>query len=91
MTTVVEGESSSQQYIVHFSDNSKCWNRKEVWLDPEILDKLYDKSELFDGANVIVPWKGKGGKISHWNAVFINWNAPRHSNDNCNIIMQLTQ
>lgn len=78
MTTMAEGESSSQQYVVRFNNNnSKRWDGKEVWLDPEVLDELYDSSELFDGANITVPWKGKGGKISHWNAVFIDPNVPQ--------------
>ena len=77
-----EGESSSKQYIVRFNDNnSKRWDGKEVWLDTKILNELYDSSELFDDANIIVPCKGKGGKISHWNAVFIDPNS-RQGNDN---------
>ena len=75
MAMMAEGESfkQCQQYIVHFDgNNSKRWDGKEVWLDTEVLDELYESSELFHGANVIVPWKGKGGKISHWKGVFVD-------------------
>lgn len=69
--------SSNKKYVVRFDgNNSKRWDGKEVWLDPEILDELYDSSELYNGANISVPWKGKGGKISHWNAVFVDPNVP---------------
>lgn len=82
MTRMAEGKSSSQRYIVRFEgNNSKCWDGKEVWLDAEVLNELYESSELFDGANIIVPWKGKGGKISHWNAIFIDPSVPRQGND----------
>ena len=67
------GLSSEKQYIVRFENNSsKRWDGKEVWLDATILDELYDSSELFNGANITVPWRGKGGKITHWKAVFID-------------------
>jgi len=26
---------------------------------------------LFDGAQLVVPFKGKGSKITHWNPVFV--------------------
>ena len=59
MVIMAEGdEGSSQQHIVRFKgNNSKRWDGKEVWLDTEVLDELYDSNKLFDGANVIVPWK----------------------------------
>ena len=75
MAMMAEGESSSQrqQYIVRFDgNNSKRWDGKEVWLDAEVLDELYESNELYHGADVIVPWKGKGGKISHWKGVFVD-------------------
>ena len=45
---------------------------KEMWLDVEVLDKLYESNELYHGTNVTVPWKGKGEKISHWKGVFVD-------------------
>ena len=65
--------SSQKQYTVRFeNNNSKHWDGKEVWLDAMILDELYDSSKLFNGANITVSWKGKGGKITHWKVVYID-------------------
>ena len=36
-----------------------------------MLDKLYAEEELTDGAQITVPFKGKGGKVGHWNAIFV--------------------
>ena len=38
------------------------WDEKEVWLEAEVLDKLYDATELINDANIVVPFRGKGGK-----------------------------
>ena len=63
---------SSEYYIVRFGGNSsRKWDGKEILLDKGVLDELYDSTELFDGAQLVVPFKGKGGKITHWNAVFV--------------------
>ena len=70
-----QDDLKSNQYIIRFE--SKRWDGKEVWLDSEILDELYNSSELFHGANITVPWKCKGGIIIHWKAVFINPNSPQ--------------
>ena len=67
--------ASDRQYAVRFEGNqSKRWDGKEVWLEAEVLDELYDASELVDGANVVVPFRGKGGKITHWKAIFVEHN-----------------
>ena len=64
---------ASKHYVVRFEGNSsKRWDGKEIWLDREVLDELYDPTELCHGANVVVPFKGKGGKITQWNAVFVD-------------------
>jgi len=55
--------ASNRRYAVKFEENqSKRWDSKEIWLTEEVLDELYDSSKLVDGANVIVPFEGKGGK-----------------------------
>ena len=60
-----------KRYIVRFEGNNSCkWDGKEVWLDAEVLDELYDETELIHGSTISVPWKSKG-KIIHWKAVFI--------------------
>jgi len=55
----------------------KKWDGKEVWLDPYVLDELYNPKELLHEAKLSVPFKGKGGKITHWNAIYVD---PSHSN-----------
>ena len=91
---MAESESSQKRYIVRFeNNNSKRWDGKEVWLDATILDELYSTSELFNGANITVPWKGKGGKITHWKVVFIDPSVKRKGNDNtctCSIKIKYT-
>ena len=80
---MAESESLQKWYIVRFkNNNSKHWDEKEVWLDATILDQLHSTSELFNGANITVPWKGKGGKITHWKAVFIDPSVKQKGNDN---------
>ena len=70
---MAESGNSQKQYNVRFeNNNSKRCDGKEVWLDATILDELYDSSKLFNGANITVPWRGKGGKITHWKAVYID-------------------
>ena len=79
-------EEQNNKYIVRYeNNNSKRWDGKEVWLDAEIIDELYESSELFHGANIVVPWKYKGGKITHWKAIFIDPKAvqPAESGKNC--------
>ena len=50
-------------------------DRKEVYINAEVLDELYSKVELVYSAQVTVPWKSKG-KISHWKAIYIDPSAP---------------
>ena len=69
----MSSSSHSKQYVVRFEGNSsKKYDNKEMWISAQLLDELYEPSELQHGKPVIVPWKGKGGKIQHWNAVFID-------------------
>ena len=36
----------------------------------KILDELYDPAELVHSQSITVSWKGKGGKVQHWNVFF---------------------
>jgi len=39
---------------------------------PIHADEFYDPKELLHGAKLSVPFKGKGGKITHWNAIYVD-------------------
>ena len=50
----------SNSYVVCFEGNSSNkWDRKEAYINVEVLDKLYSKEELVHGAEVTVLWKSK--------------------------------
>ena len=53
-------------------NNSKRWDGKEIWLEATVLDELYEPTQLTHGSQVIIPWKGKGSRISYWKAVIVN-------------------
>jgi len=73
-------DSVAKRHLVRFEDNnSKKWDGKEVWLDAYVLDELYDSKELLHGAKISVPFKGKGGKITHWNAIYVDPEEPAPS------------
>jgi len=60
-------------YVVRFEGNdSRKWDGKEVYEDKEVLDELYDSSELVHGAKISYPWRLKGSKLTHWNAIFVD-------------------
>jgi len=64
---------ASNSYVVRFEGNhSRKWDGKEVYVDKEVLDELYDSSELVHGAKISYPWRSKGGKLTHWNAIFVD-------------------
>ena len=65
-------------YCVRYEgNNSKRWDGKEIWLEATVLDELYEPTQLTYGSHVSIPWKGKGGRISYWNAVIVNPNATK--------------
>jgi len=41
-------------------------------VEKEVLDELYDSTELYHGARIQYPWRGKGGKVTHWSAIFVD-------------------
>ena len=60
-----------EKYCVRYKGNtSKRWDGREILLDAEWLESLYDPLELIVGKKVRLPWRAKGG-IQHWNAVVI--------------------
>ena len=74
-TNKVDNCDKPKRYIVRFEGkNSKRWDGKEVWIEADILDELYNNANLVHGAEIMVPWKSKG-KIMHWKGIFVNHNA----------------
>ena len=64
--------SAPKSYIVRFEgNNSHKWDGKEAYVEREVLDELYDSTKLIHGAKLLYPWRGKGGKLTHWNAIFV--------------------
>ena len=64
---------ASKNYVVRFeNNNSKKWDGKEIWVEREILDELHESTELYHSAKITYPWRGKGGKITQWNVVFVD-------------------
>ena len=53
-------------------NNSKRWDGKEIFLEASVLEDLYEPAQLMHGSHVTIPWKGKGGRVSNWNAVIVN-------------------
>jgi len=41
-------------------------------VEQEVLDELYDLTELHHGARIQYPWRGKGGNTTHWSAIFVD-------------------
>ena len=68
--------ASGQSYCVRYEgNNSKRWDGKEIWIEATVLEELYEPYQLTSGSHVSIPWKGKGGRISYWNAIIVNPHA----------------
>lgn len=63
------------EYVVKFKgNNSARWDGKEISVDAEWLEELYEKEELHPGCVVKLPWESnvKGSSTSvDWRAVII--------------------
>ena len=57
------------------NNGSKRWDGKVLFLEGEWLETLYQPNELVIGSKLKLPWSGKGGKISYWNAVVVDLNS----------------
>ena len=57
------------------NNGSKRWDGKVLFMDGEWLESLYQPNELVIGSKLKLPWSGKGGKISYWNAVVVDPNS----------------
>ena len=76
--------SSCKKYIVRFQGkNSKKWDGREISVDEEWLESLYDPKELTGGKQLHLPWPEKGGEEKYWNAVFIDPKLPKSPDNAC--------
>ena len=70
------GNQKASRYLVQYENNgSKRWDGKVLFMDGEWLESLYQPNELVIGSKLKLPWSGKGGKISYWNAVVVDPNS----------------
>ena len=53
-------------------NNSKRWDGKEILLETSVLEDMYEPDQLMHSSHVTIPWKGKGGRVSNWNAVVVD-------------------
>ena len=66
-----------QKYCIQYTGNSsKRWDGKEIWVDGEWVEELYNPSELTDGKRIRLPWKGKQGRVTYWEGVIVNTDKP---------------
>ena len=67
-----------KKYCIRYTGNSsKRWDGKEIWVDGEWVEELYNPSELTDGKQIRLPWKGKQGRITYWEAVIVSTDKPK--------------
>ena len=67
-----------QKYCIRYTGNSsKRWDGKEIWVDGEWLEGLYKPSELTDGHRIRLPWQGKRGHVTYWDAVIVDTEKPQ--------------
>ena len=80
-TTLCLPSSNPKEYIVKFEgNNSKKWDGREINLDGEWLESLYDPKELTSGKQLRLPWPEKEEK--YWNAVLME---PKQEISSCDI------
>ena len=69
---LVRNTKQNNKYCVKYqNNNSKRWDGREIRVDSEYLESLYDPSLLVPGFEVSIPWKGKN-TTTHWKAVIVD-------------------
>ena len=67
----------SNKYRIRYEVNSsKRWDGREILLDVDWLESLYEPGELIAGKQVSLPWQGKGN-VKYWNAVILQQEDPK--------------
>lgn len=63
---------TENKYCVRYEgNNSKRWDWREIWIDADYMEELYEPSALVPGYKVLLPWQQKNS-ITHWNAVVVD-------------------
>ena len=77
----VTNTAPANEYTVRFKGNcSKRWDGKDIVVDGEWLEELYNKEELCPGRVIELPWEGKDGKSVGWRVVIVGIPAPEQVN-----------
>ena len=60
------------KYCVKYEgNNSKRWDGRDIWIDADYMEELYDPSTLVPGYKVVLPWQQKNS-TTHWNTVVVD-------------------
>ena len=66
-------KQACKEYVLRFKGNQSVrWDGKEIVLDGDWLEELYDKAELCPGRIVKLPWEGKNGKSVDWKVMIVS-------------------
>ncbi len=78
---------SDIKYSVRYEgNNSKRWDGKEILIDGEWLEDLYNPEDLVVGKEVLLPWAGKRGKVVEWKGILV---GPKSSKFVYSVLAQL--
>lgn len=76
MTASSKIKLPSNKYRIRYQwNNSARWDGKEIDVDAEWLEMLYEPSTICEVKEVELPWLGKKGRIQHWKAVHVDANS----------------
>ncbi len=51
--------------------NSKRWDGKEILIDGEWPEDLYNPEDSVVGKEVLLPWAGKRDKVEEWKGILV--------------------
>ena len=81
----LENEKVSKYLVQYKNNGSKRWDGKVLYLEAEWLESLYQPNVLVIGSKLKLPWSGKGGKVTYWNAVVVDPDSTTKIQGKCNI------
>ena len=61
-----------KSYCIRYEGNgSKRWDRKQILVDRETLESVYNVEELVLGKEVVIPWPKKG-EVQNWKGIIVD-------------------